>query len=135
MIYVWNFRMYKRICQKLVASNWIQLRWVSIFLDCHKISWVQCCSKREHLQILTSKLLIPANFVLVRLDTFFFGLIVVHLDTYFKCVIHFFASSLCWGLYLWRNFAQQKGSWCTTQYVPSNYNEIFDIMNLLEDRL
>ena len=46
-----------------------------------------------------------------------------------------FVGSLCWGSYLWTNFAQQKSFWCTAQYVPSDYNEIFDIMNLLEDRL
>lgn len=40
--YVWNFREYKRICQRVVSTTRIQLRLVSIFLDCHKISRVQC---------------------------------------------------------------------------------------------
>jgi hypothetical protein len=32
-------------------------------------------------------------------------------------------------------FCTAKSSWRTAQYVPSDYNKIFDIMNLLEDRL
>ena len=32
-------------------------------------------------------------------------------------------------------FCTAKSSWRTAQYVPSDYNEIFDVMNLLEDRL
>uniref|UniRef100_A0A2N9HZF0 Condensin complex subunit 1 C-terminal domain-containing protein n=1 Tax=Fagus sylvatica TaxID=28930 RepID=A0A2N9HZF0_FAGSY len=39
------------------------------------------------------------------------------------------------GIISMEKFCAAKSSWCTAQYVPSDYNEIFDIMNLLEDRL
>jgi len=88
---------------------------------------------------LLSKLLKKTYIICLKVLGFGVHLIVVYLFYFLDVKLSYFKFNSQWWLYAeWRNSV--NGPQClvlelVAKYVPSDSNEIFDMMNLLEDRL